>query len=155
VTERGKALEDLSNVMAECAGSPENLARLDDRVNRLEITSTVAGVVHGLQVNTPGAVVEPVQFLMMIVLLDEQVVVETEIGPQDIGHIAVGQEANFTVSGFDQRRYGNVKATLTNISPTTFTGVKGRSYFNGRIKLAQDYIETKDAQHKVVPGMIV
>jgi adhesin transport system membrane fusion protein len=67
--------------------------------------------------------------LMTIVPLDEQVVVETEIEPQDIGHIAVGQEANVTVSGFDQRRYGNVKVTLTNISPTSFTDEKGRSYF--------------------------
>ena len=141
--------------MAECAGSRENLARLDDRVNRLEITTPVAGVVHGLQVNTPGAAVEPAQVLMTIVPLDEQVVVETEFEPQDIGHIAVGQEANVTVSGFDQRRYGNVKGILTNISPTTFTDEKDRSYFKGWIKLAQDYIETKDAQHKVVPGMIV
>ena len=155
VTERGKALEDLSNVMAERAEVRENLNRLDDRVNRLEITAPVAGVVHGMQVNTPGAVVEPAQVLMTIVPLDEQVVVETEIEPQDIGHIALGQEANVTVSGFDSRRYGNVKGTLINISPTTFTDEKGRSYFKGRIKLAQDYIETKDARHKVVPGMIV
>jgi multidrug resistance efflux pump len=74
-------------------------------------------------------VTEPAQVLMTIVPLDEQVVVETEIEPQDIGHIAVGQEANVTVSGFDQRRYGNVKVTLTNISPTSFTDEKGRSYF--------------------------
>lgn len=155
VTERGRALEELSNVMAERAEVRENLERLDDRVTRLEITAPVSGVIHGLQVNTPGAVVEPAQVLLTIVPLDEQVVVETEIEPQDIGHIAVGQEANVTVSGFDQRRYGNVKGTLTNISPTTFTDENGRSYFKGRIKLAQDFIETKDAQHKVVPGMIV
>ena len=89
MTARRKALEDLSNVMAECAGSRENLARLDDRVNRLEITAPVAGVVHGLQVNTPGAVVEPAQVLMTIVPLDEQVVVETEIEPQDAQHKVV------------------------------------------------------------------
>jgi len=155
ITERGKALEDLSNVMAERAEVRENLARLDDRVNRLEIVSPVSGVVHRLQVNTPGAVVEPAQVLMTIVPLDEQVVVETEIEPQDIGHIVVGQEAKVMVSGFDSRRYGNVPGTLTNISPTTFTDEKGRSYFKGRIKLEQDYIETKDTRHKVVPGMIV
>jgi len=155
VTERGKALEALSNVMAERAEVRENLARLEDRVNRLAINAPVAGVVHGLQVNTPGAVVEPAQVLMTIVPLDEQVVVETEIEPRDIGHIVVGQEATVTVSGFDSRRYGNVKGTLVNISPTTFTDERGRSYFKGRIRLAQDYIETKDAHHKVVPGMIV
>ena len=155
VTERGKALEDLSTVMAERAEVRENLERLVDRVNRLEITAPASGVVHGMQVNTPGAVVEPAQVLMTIVPLDEQVVVETEIEPRDIGHIVVGQEASVTVSGFDSRRYGHVKGTLINISPTTFTDEKGRSFFKGRIKLAQDYIETKDARHMVVPGMIV
>ncbi len=155
VTERGKALEDLSNVMAKRAEVRENLARLEDRVNRLAVMAPVSGVVHGMKVNTPGAVVEPAQVLMTIVPLDEQVVVETEIEPRDIGHIVVGQEANVTVSGFDTRRYGNVKGILTNVSPTTFTDEKGRSYFKGRIRLAQDYIETGEARHKVVPGMIV
>ncbi len=155
VTERGKALEDLSNVMAERAEVRENLARLEDRVNRLAVIAPVSGVIHGLQVNTPGAVVEPAQVLMTIVPLDEQVVVETEIEPSDIGHIVVGQEASVTVSGFDSRRYGNVKGTLTNVSPTTFTDEKGRSYFKGRIRLSQDFIETGTTRHKVVPGMIV
>lgn len=155
VTERGKALEDLGKVTAERAEVRENLARLENRVSRLAVVAPVAGVVHGLQVNTAGAVVEPAQVLLTIVPLDEKIVVETEIEPRDIGHIAVGQEASVMISGFDARRYGHVKGTLTNVSPTTFTDKKGRSYFRGRIQLAQDYIETKDARHKVVPGMIV
>jgi adhesin transport system membrane fusion protein len=155
MAERGKALEELSNIMAERAEVRENLARLEDKVNRLAIAAPVTGVVHGLQVNTPGAVVEPAQVLLTIVPLDEQVVVETKIEPSDIGHIVVGQEANVTVSGFDARRYGNVKGTLISISPTTFTDERDRSFFKGRIQLVQDYIDTKSARHKIVPGMIV
>lgn len=153
--ERGKALEELSGVIAERAEVRENLARLRDRVRRLHVIAPVTGVVHGLQVNTPGAVVEPAQVLMTIVPLDEKIVVETDIEPRDIGYIAVGQNASVTVSGFDARRYGTVDGTLAQISPTTFTDDRGRSYFKGRISLTTDYIETKDARHKVVPGMIV
>jgi membrane fusion protein, adhesin transport system len=155
VTERGKALESLSGVMAERAEVRENLARLEDRVNRLAVTAPAAGAVHGLQVNTPGAVVEPAQVLMTIVPLDEQIVVESEIEPRDIGHIVVGQKASVTVSGFDARRYGLVDGALMKVSPTTYTDEKGRSFFKGRIRLSQNYIETKGVRHKIVPGMIV
>lgn len=155
VTERGKALEALSNVTAERAEVRENLARLEDRVRRLAVIAPVAGVVHGMTVNTPGAVVEAAEVLLRIVPLDEQVVVETDIEPQDVGHIRVGQQARVTVSGFDARRYGNVEGTLVKISPTTFTNEKGQSYFKGRIRLAHDFIEAQDTRHKIVPGMIV
>jgi membrane fusion protein, adhesin transport system len=155
VTERGTALEALSGVMAERAEVRENLARLEDRVKRLAVIAPASGAIHGLQVNTPGAVIEPAQVLMTIVPLDEKVVVETDIQPEDIGHIAIGQVASVTVSGFDSRRYGIVEGTLLKISPTTFTDEQGRSFFKGRIGLKQNFIETPDARHKVVPGMIV
>jgi adhesin transport system membrane fusion protein len=109
----------------------------------------------GFRENTPGAVIEAAQILMTIVPLDEKVVVETDIQPEDVGHIAIGQLASVTVSGFDFRRYGVVEGTLLKISPTTFTDEQGRSFFKGRIGLEHNFIQTPDAQHKIVPGMIV
>ncbi|MFT6583646.1 MAG: HlyD family secretion protein/adhesin transport system membrane fusion protein [Alphaproteobacteria bacterium] len=49
VTERGKALEALSSVMAERAEVRENLARLEDRVKRLSVIAPASGAIHGLQ----------------------------------------------------------------------------------------------------------
>lgn len=155
VSERGKALEELTVVLADLAEVRENLRRLEDRVNRLDVVAPVNGIVHRMHVNTPGAVVEPAQVLMTIVPMDEAVVVEARIKPSDIGYLAVGQAAKVTVSGFDARRYGTLPGKLAKISAATFSTDAGEAYFKGQIVLDSEVIDSGKALYKVVPGMTV
>ena len=130
ITERGKALDELDKTSGELAEVRENIARLEDKVTRLELRAPVSGVVHGLEINTPGSVVQPAQVVMEIIPADEQVVIENKIQPKDIGHIEIGQSTKVTITGFDARRYGTVEGELINFSPTTFTDEKGKSLFS-------------------------
>lgn len=155
VTERDDALEELSSVLGELAEVTENLRRLTDRVARLDILAPVTGIVHGLSVNTKGAVVEPAQVLMTIIPVDEKLVVETEIAPEDIGHVAIGQETKVSVSGFDQRRYGSVLGRLVKLSPTTLLNEEGQPYFKGQIELDTAMIRTSEGSQPILPGMTV
>ncbi|SCA55356.1 putative Membrane-fusion protein [Candidatus Terasakiella magnetica] len=155
VQERGKALDELDNVSGQLAEVRENIARLEDKVTRLEIISPVGGLVHGLEINTPGAVVEPAQVVMEIIPADEQVIIENKILPSDIGHIAEGQETTVTVTGFDARRYGTMKGELIKFSPTTFMDEEGVPYFRGHIRLKEEHLLANGVQHEIVPGMTV
>lgn len=155
VTERDDALEELSSVLGELAEVTENLRRLTDRVARLDVLAPVTGIVHGLSVNTKGAVVEPAQVLMTIIPVDEKLVVETEIAPEDIGHVAIGQETKVSVSGFDQRRYGSVAGRLVKLSPTTLLNEEGQPYFKGQIELDTAMIRTSEGSQPILPGMTV
>lgn len=155
VTERDDSLEELSSVLGELAEVTENLRRLTDRVARLDVFAPVAGIVHGLSVNTKGAVVEPAQVLMTIIPVDEKLVVETEIAPEDIGHVAIGQETKVAISGFDQRRYGSVPGRLVKLSPTTLLNEEGQPYFKGRIELESSIIRTGEGSQPIMPGMTV
>lgn len=155
LNERSSAMEELSEVLAELAEVRKNIERLENRVQRLDVISPVDGVVHRMQVNTPGAVVEPADVLMTIVPVDETIVVETQIAPKDVGHLEVGQKARITVSGFDARRYGVVVGKLESISPTTYTAEDGTTYFKGRILLDRDTILAGETEHRIVPGMTV
>jgi len=155
VKERNKATEELSGVLGELAEVRENFARLENRVERLEVQAPVNGLVHGLQVNTPGAVVQPGQVLMTIVPSDEGVVVETRFNPRDIGYVRTGQVAKITITGFDARRYGNVTGKLIQLSANTFSDENGAPYFKGRIALDQTYVLADKIRYPVVPGMTV
>ncbi len=155
LNERGASMEELSTVLAELAEVRENLERLNDRVTRLNVVSPIEGVVHRMQVNTPGAVVEPADVLMTIVPLDEEVVIEARIQPKDIGYLQVGQDARVTVSGFDVRRYGVLPAELVQVSPTTYADETGGTYFKGRLRLGQTAIVADGVEHPIVPGMTV
>ncbi len=155
LNERSSAMEELSVVLAELAEVRENIERLENRVQRLDVISPVDGVVHRMQVNTPGAVVEPADVLMTIVPVDENIVVEARIQPKDVGHLEIGQTARVVVSGFDARRYGVVLGKLERISPTTYTAEDGSTYFRGRIKLDGETITAGETEHRIVPGMTV
>ncbi|WP_135077264.1 HlyD family type I secretion periplasmic adaptor subunit [Terasakiella sp. SH-1] len=155
VQERGKALDELDSVSGQLAEVRENIARLEDKVTRLQIISPVDGVVHGLEINTPGAVVEPAQVVMEIIPADEQVIIENKIQPSDIGHMEVGQETTVTVTGFDARRYGTMKGELVKFSPTTFMDEEGNPFFRGHIQLKEEHLLANGVEHKIVPGMTV
>jgi membrane fusion protein, adhesin transport system len=155
ITERGKALDELDKSSGELAEVRENIARLEDKVTRLELRAPVSGVVHGLEINTPGAVIQPAQVVMEIIPAEEQVVIENKIQPKDIGHIEIGQPTKVTITGFDARRYGTVEGELINFSPTTFTDEKGNPFFRGHIRLKEDFLLANGIKHKIVPGMTV
>ncbi|MBT6093978.1 MAG: HlyD family type I secretion periplasmic adaptor subunit [Rhodospirillaceae bacterium] len=155
VKERNKATEELSGVLGELAEVRENIHRLENRVQRLDVTASVGGVIHGLQVNTSGAVVQPGQVLMTIVPMDEGLIVETRLSPRDIGYVRVGQTAKITITGFDARRYGHLTGKLAKVSANTFSDEKGAPYFKGRIMLDRDYVLADNIRYPVVPGMTV
>lgn len=155
VTERDTTLEALSSVLSEQAEVQENLARLRDRVNRLDVLAPVNGIVQSLAVNAPGAVVKPAATLLTIIPSDEAMIVEVEIAPKDIGHISIGQRTKVVVNGFDQRRYGAVPGHLMQLSATTILNEAGKPFFKGRIKLEDTAIHTNDGSQLIVPGMTV
>lgn len=155
VKERGKALEELDAVGAQIAEVRENIARLEDKVSRLQLKAPVGGIIHDLAINTPGAVLEPAQIVLEIIPAEGRMVIENKIQPSDIGHIMVGQETKVTVTGFDARRYGTLLGELIKISPTTLMDEEGNPYFNGQIILKEDVLFANGVEHKIVPGMTV
>ena len=147
-------LQQLGRVEDEIARNKETLVKLRNRVERLHIKSPIRGVVKGLAVNTVGGVIIPGQILMEIVPLEEELIVENQISPYDIGHIRVGQNVSVRVDTFDAVRYGTVAGTLQSISATTFLDNTGNSYYKGRVILAHNYV-SQDQSKVILPGMTV
>lgn len=154
-THREKALQDMNQIESQLAQNKEILSKLDNRVDRLEITAPVHGLVKGMNVNTIGGVVQSGQSLMEIVPLDRQLVVETRIPPQHIGHLKPGMKVNVKVSTYDFSRYGAIPGTLEFISPTTFMGDRGERFYRGRVKLDKNYVGADQNKNLVLPGMTV
>ena len=91
---------------------------------------------------------------MEIVPADAPLVVALRIPPRYIGHLKTGQPVQIKSSSFDFSRYGSAPGTLEFISAATFTGENGDRYYQGRVKLARNYIGD-DARNTVIPGMTV
>ena len=84
---RSQADEDLAKSRGDLAVLEENIKSAQDRVRRADLKSPVYGIVNKINVTTIGAVVQPGASLMEIVPLEDTLLVEGRIRPQDIAFI--------------------------------------------------------------------
>lgn len=149
-----EAHEKLDLAMIEKNQNLEQVKKLQERFNRLEIKAPTKGLVQGLEVNTIGAVIQPGQTVLKIVPFGRVLEAKVKIPPQHIGHIKKGQPVQVKFSSFDFSRYGSVPGKLENISATTFEGEAGERYYQGRVKLDRSYVG-RQKENAIVPGMTV
>lgn len=152
--QRDEALERLDAIVTEKTQNHEMLQKLMEREKRFNVRAPAKGLVKGLAVNTVGGVVAPGQTLMEIVPLDEELEVQVNIAPKDIGHLKVGQDVQLQFSSFDFSRYGSLPGKLNQISASTFQGESGERYYRGRVTLSKNHVG-HDARNTIMPGMTV
>lgn len=151
---RIKAAEDeRSELLAELSETSSRLSERRTSLDKLLMVSPVDGIIKALPFSSPGAVVKPGETLAEIVPLNVALVIEVHISPRDIGFVHVGQEARVRIDTFDYSRYGALEATLTKVSPTTFTGPKGEIFYKGEVTPKASVIGEGSATGTLLPGM--
>jgi HlyD family secretion protein/adhesin transport system membrane fusion protein len=152
--QRDTAYTELNKVRSDLAQAQQNLKKRNDRVTRLSVRAPVMGYVKGLRVNTIGAVIPAGQTLMEIVPVDERLVVEARILPQQVGRVEVGQEVQVKIDSYDYVRFGTIPGTLESISAMTFTDeIRRQDYYKGRVRLSKNYAGPMPGTHLILPGM--
>ncbi|MDW3095556.1 MAG: HlyD family type I secretion periplasmic adaptor subunit [Gammaproteobacteria bacterium] len=146
---------ETGSVAAEIAELKEQLIKFGDRVDRLHIRAPVSGYVTNLAVNSIRAVIEPSQILLEVVPVDKELIVESRVSTQDIGHVHVGQEAVIKVGSYDPQRFGVIEGEVDRISPSTYLDEENQPYYKAQIILAKKYLGPKPGKYKLIPGMTV
>ena len=93
LTFRNAARTELSDTMAKLSSLSEGKAALSDRVKHAEVKSPMRGTVKRLMINTVGGVVQPGKEVSEVVPLDDALLLEAQIKPQDIAFQRPGQPA--------------------------------------------------------------
>ncbi len=154
--QRDGAYSELRKAESDLAQANESLKKRNDRVGRLEVHAPVMGYVKGLKLNTIGAVIPAGQTLMEIVPVDEKLIVEAHISPQQIGRVMPGQPVRVKVDSYDYVRFGVIEGTLESISAMTFVDeMKRQDYYKGRVVLSRNYAGPTPGKHLILPGMTV
>lgn len=152
--QRSSAYDQLHATEAEITQRQQELSKEHERANRQDVRSPVMGYVKGLRFNTVGSVIPAGQVIMEIVPVNEQLIAEIRILPQEIGHMQVGQEAQIKVDSFDYIRFGLLTGKLLSISAMTFTDeATHMDYYKGRVSLDQNYVGTTPGRNLLIPGM--
>lgn len=156
---RSEAASQLSLVRGELAKADEIVPALEDRLARAAVRAPVRGIVKIIPNKTPGAVVQPGAILAEIVPVEDTLLVETHIRPQDIAFVSIGQEAVVKIASYDYSIYGGMPGKVTHISadsivPQGPSGAQGQEpYYVAHVRTRSAALEYKGKLLPVIPGM--
>ncbi len=151
---RSDALKELNEARTELSKVTATGKALEDRVSRTLVTSPVRGIVKQLLVNTIGGVIQPGSDLIEIVPLDDTLLVEARIRPQDIAFLRPGQHAMVKFTAYDYTIYGGLQADLEQIGADTVTDDDGNSFYLIKLRTRKSHLGTDDKPLLIIPGMI-
>nr|WP_239649108.1 HlyD family type I secretion periplasmic adaptor subunit [Kosakonia radicincitans] len=151
---RSDALTQLNQARTDLSKAEATNKAIEDRVNRTMVVSPVRGIVQQVMVNTIGGVIQPGNDMVEIVPLDDTLLIEAKIRPQDIAFIHPGQEAMVKFSAYDYTIYGGLPAKLVQISPDTVTDKDGNSFYVIRLRTDKNHLGTDDKPLLIIPGMV-
>jgi adhesin transport system membrane fusion protein len=152
---RSEALTQLNEARTDLNKASATGKALEDRVSRTLVTSPVRGIVNKLLVNTIGGVIQPGSDMVEIVPLDDTLLVEAKIRPQDIAFLHPGQEAIVKFTAYDYTIYGGLKAQLEQIGADTITDEdKKTTYYIIKVRTERSHLGTDEKPLLIIPGMV-
>lgn len=152
---RAEAQIELASQTGELAVIEETIAAAADRVDRTAIRAPVRGIVNRLEVTTVGGVVAPGGPVVEIVPLDDKLVIEARIRPQDVAFVRPGQSASTKLTAYDYTIYGTLPGKVTLVSPDTLADPKtGEAYYRVIIEADEMKLAQGGKQLEILPGMV-
>ncbi|MDD0972968.1 HlyD family type I secretion periplasmic adaptor subunit [Pseudomonas fontis] len=151
---RSDALTQLNEARTDLSKAQATGKALEDRVSRTLVTSPVRGIVKQFLVNTIGGVIQPGSDLVEIVPLDDTLLVEARIRPQDIAFLHPGQEAMVKFTAYDFTIYGGLKAKLEQIGADTITDEDGNTFYLIKLRTDRSHLGTDEKPLLIIPGMV-
>jgi adhesin transport system membrane fusion protein len=157
---RSQSEEDLAKSRGDLAVLDETIKSAKDRVRRTELRAPVYGIVNRLNVTTVGSVVQPAANVMEIVPLDDTLLVEGRIRPQDIGFIRPNQDAVVKLTAYDPSVYGSLKGKVERISADAIVDEKeraqekGETFYRVMVRTDKNYLGSAEKQLPIIPGMV-
>ena len=133
----------------------ESLSAGRDRVTRTELRAPVRSTVKQIYISTVGGVVKPGEPIMDLVPLDDTLVVEAKVKPQDVAFLRPGQDVMVKVSAYDFSIYGGLEGKLESISADTIEDKRGEHFYLVKVRTQKNAIVYHNESLPIIPGMVV
>nr|WP_282556917.1 HlyD family efflux transporter periplasmic adaptor subunit [Providencia heimbachae] len=159
-----EANNELIRVESELAQAEENMRMREDPVARSEIHAPMRGIVKNIKITTVGGVVNTGQDILEIIPLDDKLMVEAYIRPQDVAFLRPGMPAVVKITAYDYAIYGGLNGIVKLISPDTLSNDNRRNdlklnqeetFYRIIVETETNYLLDKNNQKMdIIPGMI-
>ncbi|NJS40499.1 MAG: HlyD family efflux transporter periplasmic adaptor subunit [Rhodobacteraceae bacterium] len=145
-------LRDIGPVMLELAETRRNL---QERIANLTLRAPTGGIVIGLAVTTPQAVLRAAEPALFIVPQDRSLSITARIPPLQVDAVAVGQRADLVFSAFPAFDTPRVSGQLTMLSADALADPQtGHPYYLATVELLPGE-RARLGDRALLPGMPV
>ena len=149
--------DEMQLAQRELSQSYETLKRLTDNLDRTTIIAPVDGVVKNLFFVTEGGVIKPGGSILDIVPTKDNLIVEARLPNSDIGFVTPGQKAVIKLSSSDSVNFGQIDATVTQISPDSEQDENDERvvFYKILLETESNFFESKNKIYRLTPGVKV
>lgn len=153
---RSAALTELAIATAELATLQPALPALRDRAARAQVRSPVRGIVNSIHRTTIGGLARSGEDLVEIVPLDDTLLVEAYVKPEDIAFLRAGQPVKVKITAYDFARYGALDGEIVRIGADTVTRSErnDEEVFVVEIRTSNTMLDGNGVAVEIIPGMI-
>jgi adhesin transport system membrane fusion protein len=151
------AYAELSTKQAELSTLEQTVLQRSDQLQRTEIHSPVRGRVNDILVNTQGGVIQSGEPIMEITPIEDQLLIEARVRPQDVAFVAPGMPASVKITAYDYTIYGDLKGEVEQISEDTIEEETPRgkeAFYEVLIRTETAYLERNGEVLPIRPGMV-
>ncbi|MFM2422617.1 MAG: hypothetical protein RL291_1147 [Pseudomonadota bacterium] len=151
---RGDTFQKLTTARVELAALGEQSRSSEDKVARTTVRAPVTGLVKLVAVTTPGQVIQPGHNLIEIVPINDTLLIEAQVRPQDIAFLRPNQDAIVRLTAYDYAVYGTLRGQVEHIGADSVTTDKGESYYLVRVRTDVAHLDADGRRHPIIPGMV-
>lgn len=135
-TRREAATTELREIEAQMLELAERRRALAQRIDRLLLRAPVSGVVLGLEVTTPRAVLRAGEPVLYLVPQDRPLVITARIAPIHIDEVIVGQAAELVFPAFSSRTTPHLRGKVVMVSADALLDpATGTQYYRADLEL--------------------
>ncbi|MGI9433874.1 MAG: HlyD family type I secretion periplasmic adaptor subunit [Geminicoccaceae bacterium] len=133
--------EQLRTERARSTELSQQIIAAEDVLRRTEIRSPIDGVVVNLQIHTRDGVVSAGQALLEVVPIDDDLVIDAYVNPEDIDEVRTGLPAHVQLTSLNRRHREPIEGVVSDVSADRLTDASsGRAYYRARIQLDAEAI---------------
>jgi HlyD family secretion protein len=149
-----KTVAELKDTQVQLSSLEEQARATSDVARRVEVVAPIAGTITGLAIHTTGGVVQPGETLMNLVPLNDELIVEARVNPQDVDVVHTGLIAQVRLTAYKSRYLRPIEGKVTTISADRVEDPATReSYFVARIQIPQSELKSLGKDIKLSSGM--
>ena len=158
---RREATQRLVEAKRDLESVDQQLSAIGRRGELMVLRAPEDGIVLELGKRSIGSVVPAAETLVTLVPVNAAIEADVEIGPQDVGHVALGDGARVKFEALPFERHGAASGNVRVISddalpPDQLAAAKDRGLvYRARISVDPSTLRDLPARFRVLPGMEV